>query len=312
LRATAVALVAAALALSCGAEVPPPSAPTPPRAPRVVRRIEAGDLLPADLDLVVRVDLARMRAELGAAAASELAARALVEGGDGGARDAGSAARDAALAAADVAWIAVRAGAAASGDRVVIAEGRAARAALDPALFERLPSPTAELEVLAPRGEPRRAGVGRVIAIGARALAFVSPVEVPAVERVLRDGPDEGRGDPPAEGVVSFDYRAAPLPPELAERYPSIGGILAGVERVRGLVSVGDRSVRLEADVVAKDAAAADRALRFLRALRDNVEEPEYEELLSRAELERAERTVRVRWPVPAQVVLAWLQPAGG
>ena len=76
--------------------------------------------------------------------------------------------------------------------------------------------------------------------IGDRALVLVSPVEVGSVARVLRQGPDERRGDPAAEGIVSLDLRAGRLPPHLERRFPSIGAIIAGALAVLvALVSNG-------------------------------------------------------------------------
>src|SRR5690606_33946659 len=69
-------------------------------AARLTPRVEPADLLPADLDLVVRVDVGRMRSGLGRAAADELAQRALDELHDETLKSA--------LLRADVVWLGLR------------------------------------------------------------------------------------------------------------------------------------------------------------------------------------------------------------
>ena len=76
-----LAMASLLLACGCGAEVPPGGGgamPKVPEGPRIARQVDAADLLPKDLDLVVRVDLARMRAGLGPDATKQsLCARGL-------------------------------------------------------------------------------------------------------------------------------------------------------------------------------------------------------------------------------------------
>src|SRR5262245_35428931 len=82
LRLCAFALNSALSLAACGS---PAKTKAPGRLisdePRFVKDVEPTDLFPADLDLVVRIDLARMRAGLGPSVARELAARALAESG---------------------------------------------------------------------------------------------------------------------------------------------------------------------------------------------------------------------------------------
>src|SRR5258706_2557595 len=58
---------------ACGSKPLPP----PPAAPRVT---SAAELIPADLDIVLRLDLGRVKAALGAAALSALAGELLARG----------------------------------------------------------------------------------------------------------------------------------------------------------------------------------------------------------------------------------------
>ncbi|WP_437525084.1 hypothetical protein WME79_37385 [Sorangium sp. So ce726] len=277
-----------------------------PAGPRVVRRIEPADLLPADLDLVVRVDVARMRDGLGQAASDELARRALDEAPDE--------VLESALQRADVVWLGLRLADLEEGDRVVVLEGRMAGFTPDLGLWK--PAPAAQdggtvdrVAVFDHRGgvAGSRADTARIIALGDRAVALVSAVEVSSVARVLRDGPDAHRGDPAAEGLVSLDLRARRLPPYLARRFPSIGALVAGVARVRAVASLHDEGVRLDVELVGVDAAGAARARRFLEVFRDNVEDVRYADLMKELSIEQVESTVRVRWLFPAPLVLALL-----
>lgn len=296
-RAAAI-LLGLALA-SCGGAAAPDAGATPPAGPRIARHVEPVDLMPADLDLVVRVDVARMRAGLGPAAADELAARALAEMPDEALRGA--------VERADVVWIGLRLADLEEGDRVVVLEGRMAELAPDPARWQPAKAALGGVTILDRRGAVARGDTARLVVLGDRAVALVSPVEVSSVARVLRDGPDERRGDPAAEGLVSLDLRARRLPPRLARRFPSLGALVAGVERVRAAASLSDEGVRVEAEIIGVDAAGAERARRFLEVLRDNVEDVRYAEIMKALSLDQVERTVQLRWVFPSRLVLALL-----
>ncbi|MCC6558150.1 MAG: hypothetical protein IT372_34820 [Polyangiaceae bacterium] len=297
--AVAVAVAAAITAAGCGPEVPAPGTPAAARAARVARRVEPADLFPADLDLVVRVDVARMRAGLGPAAADELAERALSGEGDAALREAAR--------RADVAWRALRLADLDEGDRVVAFEGRMRGVARDPGAWQPLPVDVGGVSVFERRGRAPRAGAQRMIALGDRAIAFVSPAEASSVARVLRDGPDARRGDPAAEGLVSLDLRARRLPPRLERRFPSIAAIIGGLERVRAVAALAEDGIHIEADVIGRDEAGAGRARRFLEVLRDNAGEERTAQALKALSIEQTARTVHVRWTLPSRVVLSLL-----
>ncbi|MEJ7731910.1 MAG: hypothetical protein WKG00_22205 [Polyangiaceae bacterium] len=104
-----------------------------------------------------------------------------------------------------------------------------------------------------------------------------------------------------------MELRPRPLPAPLAERYPAIARVIAGVERVRATASLVDRGARIEAELGARSAEDAQRAQRFLMALRDNVQAPRSVELMRSAQLEQLGKAVRLRWDVPASAILTWL-----
>lgn len=298
MRAAVLALAIASLIGGCGDEVPRGGVARGPATlqPDLSRRVEPGDLLPADLDLVVRVDLARLRSGLGAAALSALAARMP---GEALLRDA--------LLAADAVTVGLRADDLEAGDRVVVVEGRLAEdAALpDPARFTLRPPVVEQVRVwdrVAEDASPRER-VMRVMRVGDEALVFVTAMEVDPTTRVLRAGPDELRGQPFAEGLVSLDWRPRPLRASLARRFPSIAGVLRGLSRVRATASMGEAAIEIRAQVEAADDLAATRVARFLELLRDNAGDAEAA-LLAPMKIERTGATVHVSCDIPAAVVL--------
>lgn len=258
-----VPLASCLLLLGCGKEVAHGGVRSPASLasePRVVRKLGPTDLLPADLDLVVRVDLARMRRQLGPLA-KDLPARA-VEAED----------EDlllGALESGDVVWVGTRLGELDSGDRVVIVEGRFPGFSPDAATWVPLRSPARGARVFERRVKPSRAGTERIVAVGDEALAFITPVEVDSVERVLGSGPDPGRADPHAQGFVSVDLRSCKLPPDLADRYASLAHLADGLEHVRATAEFTDGGLRIDVELRASSPDAASRVLTFLDALRD-------------------------------------------
>lgn len=291
--------VALAIALAgCGEEVPRGGVSRTPQ-PLVDRRLEPTDLLPADLDLVVRVDLARLRSGLGPTAMHALAGRLP---GDRLLRDA--------MVRADAITVGLRADDLEAGDRVVVVEGALSPGALepDPAIFAPGPTWVEKVRVWdrAGGGPAPREQVARVMRLEDRALVFVTALEVDATSRVLRAGPDERRGQPFAEGIVSLDWRPRPLRTSLAKRFPSIAGVLRGLSRVRATASMGESSVEVRAEIEAADEAGAIKVARFLELLRDNAGDAE---VLRAVTIERAGATVHVASDVPAEVVLRAVAP---
>lgn len=296
-RSRAGALVAlAALLGACGGGKPE-GAKTRPPGPAFTRTLDPTELFPADLDLVVRLDVARMRAGIGPLAAENIEARAIQQAGDDVLKDA--------LTCADVIWFATRLGDLDAGDHVVVVEGNGCAPELDPARWETAPSANREVKIWNRKGDSApRAGTARVLTLGARTSVFVSPIELDSVARLLRDGPDARRGSPTAEGIVSFDIRAGRLPLALERRFPSIASIISGLSRVRGSAVLVDEGLKIDAEILSPTDRGAEKALRFLSALRDNVEDPRLTGMMESVQIEQIERSVRLRLVVPARVLL--------
>jgi hypothetical protein len=298
-RRPPAALVVALLLAGCGGTpaAAPGKARVAPDGPRVARELEPTELFPADLDLVVRLDVGRMRAGLGPAVTDQLSKRALQGAGEPELAEA--------LACADVVWIATRAAEVESGDRVIVIEGKSCMPELGRGRWEKVRSTNARVAVFDRHGEAARSGTARIVNLGNHATVFVSPVELDSVKRVLDDGPDDKRGSPTAEGLVSVDLRARALPPGLAKRFPAIAAVLGGIERIKGSAVLGDEGLKIDAQVMGKAAPGAERAAKFLEAMRDSLTEGRFAEAAKGAKIELVERTVQVKLTVPARALLS-------
>jgi hypothetical protein len=297
-RRLAAAALLGLLCVSCAAAEKPKGRLLPGGA-RVERDLDPPEIFPADLDLVVRVDLARMRAGMGPAASDDLTKRALAGAGEPEIASA--------LACAEVVWIAARVAEIESGDRVVVVEGKACMPDLARSRWEKVRSANKRVLIFDRKGEAPRAGTARILNLGDHGAAFVSPVELDSVKRVLDAGPDPRRGNPTAEGVVSVDLRARPLSPALAKRYPSIAAVLAGIERVRGSATLSDDGLHVDAQVVGKTPAGAALAGKFLTAVRESLAEGKFAEAAKGAKVEVVGKTVEAKLVVPAKLLLAAL-----
>lgn len=305
-RAAAICSAAALFASAgCG---PAKDAKTGVRPPQLAKHLYAADLLPADLDVVIRVDMARLKAGLGPNVAEALAARAAEAGGEGFVSEA--------MARADTVWIGLRLADVDAGDRVLIAEGRLGEVRIEPADWqETTPTATMERVQILDRIEPApRAGTGRIVVYDKKLYAFVSPAEIDATTRLLRTGPDEGRGDPTADGLVSADVRGHRLPPSLEKKYPSIALIIAGIVRIRGSATLGDDGVRVAIDVTAKSPEAAKRVERFLSTLRETGESTRFAPLMKTVKIDQVDAHLHLTATVPAPMILGALggADAGG
>jgi hypothetical protein len=246
---------AAALAVACAA--PPPA---PPPAPRLGRPAEA---IPADLDVVVRIDLGRVRAALGPALLGALAKAAAPRGVTRGTE---------LLERVEVAWIALRPGETLEhSDAVVVLRGRFGDFAppqLDPASRW---EPAVELggawrrwDLRGPAAE--RISLARVYARAEDVVVAASTAEIDAVERVLEAGARDGALQAPERGALSLALRAAGRFERLARRRPELGELLHGARVLTASADVTGSGLRADAAVEFADEASAGRALRALRA----------------------------------------------
>ena len=173
--------------------------PAPPSEPRLdPRSVTPPELLPEDLDFVVRIDAARVRENpMLAGVARDLA------------KTSGSQMLDSVKGAfedATAIWIGTRwMSDGFHGDGVIAIER----------------TPGSDLQSMPPQRDitvierPARArgDAALEIVLRGRGLVLATPAEVDAVFRVLRSVPDRSRLDPPAHGLVSFAGRMRPSTP---------------------------------------------------------------------------------------------------
>ncbi len=277
-------------------------------APRSAVDFEAAELIPGDLDLVLRVDVARMKASLGPDAARSLSKRAFQreDGAEPGEEELVSAIEQAGLV-----WVGLRLSDWEAGDRVIVVEGKAGDALLDRSLsYRRLPSQLEGVSLWERVESDRRASISRVVRTNPALLLFSSPVEVDSVMRVLQSGPDIHRGDPKAVGLVSLDLRPSKFSASLKKKFPSITSLLEGVLRVRAQIVPSPEGLRLNAVIDAKNKSAGTRVFRFIAAFRDNVSSEKNVELFRGLELEPLGEAVNIRWTLPLSTVAGWLGEA--
>ncbi len=278
--------------LACASNAAPRAA-TPPKR----RHIDAAELLPGDLDAVLRIDLARMRAALGPMTQS-LSARvgAEVDGQDELAAKA--------IERARVVWIGTRLADMDTGDRVLIIEGDVEDLRPDPIVFHKLDPPFSDdVKTFERRGPLSRNATARIHLLGERTIVFVSSVEADGVERILRRGADPDRRDPPADGLLSADVRGRRLPPQLERRFPSIGSIVRGINRARASVTMVDEGLKLDIEVTNGSIPASTKLEGFLKALREGGQGSRYAVLFEEMHVERIEQAVRVKWLVPLEML---------
>ncbi|HEY3501013.1 MAG TPA: hypothetical protein VGK73_40245 [Polyangiaceae bacterium] len=253
---TAPALFAVALAVAgCASDRRPP-----PRAPSLP---SPNDAVPLDLDLVIRVDLARVRAGLGPEAVGGLRRNALGASG----ADASDPWIAEAVEKSDTAILALRPEFGAEGpDNVLVLSGR---------FSDVLPLTHPPPGWLAPvdlggnvrRFDRKRAGLRstpvRFYAFGTEQLVFVSVAELDSVEAVLERGRSPTRLRPKASGLLSFQARLRDARRLLAGRFPILGKLLGGSKSVAGTLDVTgdslvtDLGLELGDDTEASEVAAA-------------------------------------------------------
>jgi hypothetical protein len=204
--------------------------PPPPRAPSLTA---PADALPADLDLVVRVDLEKVRAALGPAGTD------LMRRGTGALpSDPGTELVTRALERTSVALLALRPELVpGEADNVLVLSGRFAELGLEKALASAgFASPVdlgADVRRYDRKGKVGRAAPARIYAFRDEQLVFVSAAELDSVEAVLERGMRPSPLRPREQGVLAFAARLRALRYGLAQRYPSLAravGDAAGLE----------------------------------------------------------------------------------
>jgi hypothetical protein len=276
--------------LACGA--PAPKARPEPR----VELLAPSDLLPNDLDFVVRIDARRLRGE----PALDVAARGLAKTG-------ASAMLRAILPTLERARAIFVGGRLMSdgfhGDGVVAIElaggGDVETNAVDASFRPMKSAP--EHVALYERNAASREEAALEVVLEGGGIVLATSAEVDAVLRIVRSGPDADRFDPPARGLASFAGRA---PAVTASTTPGLRRIAQGLARYAGFVDGGD-ALHVEIELFYASAEAAADAASSARSLLARLAElsAPLRSLADSVQLARDTAVVRLRAAVPFAVV---------
>lgn len=292
-RAGLVAALAVTLA-GCAS-----SRPLPPAAPVL---LEPADAIPADLDAVVRVDVARLRAALGTLLFAGLGRIATANLDD----DDASEFLLSAIERSDLAVFAFRPELEGDGvDSVLVLRGQ--YAGLDPRTHDARPpfqSPRDlggdvrryDREQPAARGAP-----ARVYARGDDLLVVVTAAELDSVELRLERREEGPVVRPPARGIVAFAARLRALRLTLHQRFPLLADMLEDAREVNGVIEVGDSGASIELSLPFASEASAETAKAGLTGVLQAFGEREgpFSELVRRTSVDRAGAHVVLRASVP-------------
>jgi len=236
----------AALGAACGSRRLPP----PPAAPRVT---SAAELIPPDLDVVVRLDLGRVKAALGAAALAALAGEVLARGkAEQGADDL----ELSSLLEAEQVYLGYRPSPLwAPLDRVLALQGSFTQLMHPPVGFSGATDLGGDVRYWDAKTEPARGGVARIYALSQRLRAFVSEAEIDAVERALSGAASARRLQPPEEGTLSLAARPALL--GVLSGHGSLRELLDGAKALNAVADLESDGVKLKAELLLENADQA-------------------------------------------------------
>jgi hypothetical protein len=301
------------LSLACLAVACQPSAPaaTLSTTPSFVQPRHA---IPADLDVVMRVDLARIRATLGAPALAMLRRRAV----DDDANDAGATELVAdVLERADTVWVGLRPGAtAAVTDSVIVARGNFA--GIDVKSYSAKPAFSAARDLGAgwrvhERTPRSRAAPAQVYGHVDDVLVLVTEAEIDSVERIFEGAAGGEPLEPPERGLLSVVARPRPFAAQLEARSKAAARFLRQSDLFEGVVEFTADAVRVQLSLRMVDEGSARRAadaigLLASELMRANAVDQRVAKTL---DVEAFAETVVVRLDAPLSVLAAWSRPNG-
>lgn len=247
------ALLSGFVALAaCG----PRRLPPPPSAPRLA---SAAELLPPDLDVVVRLDMARVKAALGSITPELLSRDVLARAsGEGGGEPDALLVKS--LLDAELVYLAYRPNPQLLPlDRVLAVEGRFEPLLRAPPGFE----PSVDLggdvrywEVARGAKPLSRSSVARLYALGERVRAFVSEAELDAVERLLQGLSSPRRLNAPEEGSLSISLR-----PSLLGRLArgTLRELLEAAQSLEAVIELESDGAKLQVTLLTAEPAHAEQ-----------------------------------------------------
>lgn len=266
-------LVGALTVFACGA----PHVTAPPRSPGLASPELA---IPGDLDVVVRLDVARLREALG-----PRFRQALERLGTGDA-----AWVSARVAEADAVWLAFRPGPEGEPmDSVLVLAGKLS-VVVPPVSEGWGPAEAlgADVRRYLRRGELARAAPAVIYAGRSDWLVVGTSAEIDALERSVERGARDPRLAPVARGVLSFALRPEVAAAALRRPWPAIGSALGRGQRLAGWVDVKGDRVDLEVELQLPEAELARELQSALSPLLGAVE-------LARCQVSAVERATVAR-----------------
>jgi hypothetical protein len=255
-RVLALTSLAGAL-VACGPErIPAPATPAP-------RLKGPNDAMPADLDVVVRVDLGQIRRTLGAEALGALRTRVRP---DGSSRDpAAERLLSDAMARADVVVVGLRPGTRPElTDNVIALTGDFDGLSIE--RYDTTPPFDSDADLGAAfrvyeRDKPLdRSLPARIYRDADRLLVFVSFAEIDSVERRIEGGASDVPLKPAARGVISVAARPAPIAVKIAGRSPMAAQLLGRSKVLRGHLELSSTGLSSEIELEFEFAEDARRA----------------------------------------------------
>lgn len=291
-----VLVLAAVLALGCAA----PRIPPPPPGPAALDRPETA--IPSELDVVVRVDLGKVRAALGESTLLRLRQRAAER--MGGQPEHERMIGDL-LLASDTVLIAFRPSTQARQlDSVLVFRGRMHSFA--PQSYAIQPAFGGPMDLgrdlrRHDRKSQVRSQPARVYLASTDTVVLVSEAALDSVERRLERGELDPHLEAPAKGLLAVAARGAALSTWVEDRSVRVAGLLSRADEVLGHADIDAQEVRVEISMKMED---PERARLFADALREITEA--MTQLSER--LEPLRRGLRVR-SVAQQVVVTLRMP---
>lgn len=262
------AVVAVALSFACAPTTRPPLPPAP-----VIE--QPALILPADLDLVFRVDLKRVRGVLGIEADALL--RRLGEAAPGDEPDAATARLFLSLLGrAETAWVAVRPGLSAELTDGVIALRGDFREAVPPSIGG-VPRWSGARDLGGglfrfEREAPRLRAAPAVMYLRMPDVVIIgSEAEIDALERTIEQGALDSSPRAPEVGLVAVAARLGALQKKLSARAPTLSRYLEGAERLEGSLDRQGELFRLRLDVHFQREAQVASLASALKSLQDKL-----------------------------------------
>jgi hypothetical protein len=270
------------------------------------------DAIPADLDLVLRIDRTQLESVFGKGPLEKLQT-ALAQSFEAPVRELLSDA----LPRSERFWIGLRPSSSfAEVDHVAVLRGDFK--GIDPRVYNGTGvwGPAVDLGAdyrVFERATSRRNEATRLYLHGNDEMVLVTSAELDSVERQVERGVGSRELVPPEQGAIAFALRLTWLRARWQTLLPQLSEQLLGAHRLLGFVELGPARVALSTDVACDDAGAAQQVAAALDLLRGELErsEPESAPLLELTRITAIEDRVHIELNAPETLAKKWIACAG-